>query len=131
MVVAGDDVAVGVGGVGPVDGAEFAAAVDERCRLDELGSADFLVALGRESGDDELAPVVVDEIAVVVFDDVSGGPAGVVWLRSRLRVDKVGNTAKGDQMRAPSARGLTTGNAVGFPAPCNTRPQRSGVDKPS
>src|SRR5207253_9882290 len=47
LVVANDDVAVGVGGVGPSDGAEFTAACTGCGRLDDLRPADFLVSGGR------------------------------------------------------------------------------------
>ena len=69
LVIAGDHVAVGESGVGPVDGTEFAPVARIGGWLDQLGPAHFLIALWRQSRDNQLTPVVVDEISISVAND--------------------------------------------------------------
>src|SRR5437660_25566 len=72
LVVAGEDVLVGEGGVGPAD-----AAVGELSprRLDQLRPADLLETLGREPRDDELPALVEHPDPVAVADEVDRRPA--------------------------------------------------------
>src|SRR5207302_2087302 len=74
VVVSGEDAFVGEGWVGPAD----AATVGELAggRLDELGAADFVIAVGREAGDDEFAPLVEQKHPIAIADEMDGGPAG-------------------------------------------------------
>src|SRR5688572_25327459 len=45
-------------------------------RLQELRPADFLIALWRELGDDQLAPLVEQKVAVGILDEMNRAPAG-------------------------------------------------------
>src|SRR5579864_4004012 len=65
-IVSRDDVSVGVRGVRPIDNAHLAAITGAGGRLDEFCPADLLITCGRERGDDQIAPVGIDEEAVAV-----------------------------------------------------------------
>src|SRR5438270_8799513 len=80
--------AIGVGRLRPIDGRYLAAVAGIAGRLDELGAADFLVTLGTQSGDDQLAVIVIDKEAIAVPHDERGGPAGLL---------------AGDRQRLPNA----------------------------
>src|SRR6476619_582596 len=59
----------------PVHGAQRPAVARLGCGFDQSRSTDFLVAARAEAGDDEIAPVVVDEKAIAVTHDVTLRPA--------------------------------------------------------
>src|SRR5262245_54816226 len=63
-VVADDDVAVGVGGVGPEHVGQLPAANVGMRRTDQAGAADFLETLRRQLRHHQLAAVVVDEVPI-------------------------------------------------------------------
>src|SRR5690349_24648635 len=71
LVVAGVDGFVREGGMRPDDG-PAGIAVD---RIDQVRAAEFLVFLGRELRDDEVALLAEDEAAVAVFDHEGVAPA--------------------------------------------------------
>src|SRR6185436_10397587 len=69
VVVPDDHVAVGIGGVRPEDIRQLPPPDVGVCWLDQPGAADFREPLWRKSSGDELAAIVVDEVAVSVLDE--------------------------------------------------------------
>src|SRR5581483_2497884 len=68
LIVAGKDAAIGVGGMAPDDG----PAETDADGIEELGAADFVVFLGRESGNHQIAVLAKNEEAITVLGDESG-----------------------------------------------------------
>src|SRR5712692_3902497 len=62
----------------PVHRAELATVPRIGSGLDESGPADFVIPPRGQRGDDQLAPVIVDEVPIAIAHDESGSPASLL-----------------------------------------------------
>src|SRR5437899_2680130 len=74
LVVAGEDAALGEGGMGP----DHVPAARRLYRVEDMGAIDLLVAVRRQFGEDQVSLVVEQDVAVVLLDDEGGAAVGLL-----------------------------------------------------
>src|SRR5437763_1911640 len=74
FVIPGKNVPVGKRRMRPADAAPLAKLVLRW--VQELCPADLVVAVRRELGDDQLAPLIEQKVAIAVLHEMDGAPAG-------------------------------------------------------
>src|SRR2546425_3850562 len=79
VIVADDDVAVGVGGMRPQHIGKLSPAHVGIGRLDQLRAADLLETGWQELRDHQFAAIVVDEVAIAIPDEERGAPRRVLF----------------------------------------------------